>query len=113
MGGFYIDVFAVYLYKVVIRTFEYIESIRWRRATASIIESVVKDPDMGHPSVTIRFQIDEETTPWVIEEEIPFVVSWDATRFAQNLPPHRKVIVRVHPDYRTHARFYRFDQKSS
>jgi hypothetical protein len=111
VGGLALDIVVAYLYKSIIRVFEYIESARWKRATALIVESPVLDPFMGCSSVRIRYQVDAEQNFWVTEEEIPFACRRDADRFALKLPPGRKVIVRVHPDYRTHTRFYALGQK--
>jgi len=111
VAGLVLDIVVAYLYKSSIRLFEYIESARWKRATASIVESSVFDPDIGCTLVKIRYQVDAEENPWVTEEEIPFLSRGDAKRFARKFPPGRKVIVRVHPDFSTHARFYGVGQK--
>lgn len=111
VAGFVLDIIVAYLYKSFIRVFEYIESSRWKRATASIVESSVLDPPIGCPSVRIRYQVDAEQNSWVTEEEIPFLVRRDAERFARKFSPNRKVSVRVHPDFSTATRFYEFGQK--
>jgi hypothetical protein len=89
MGGLILDVFVAYLYKSFIRVFEYVESSRWKRATASIVESSVLDPGIGGPLVKIRYQVDAEQNSWVTEEEIPFLALGDAERFARKFSESR------------------------
>jgi hypothetical protein len=111
VGGLVIDVFVAYLYKSSIHIFEFVESIRWNRATASIVESSVRDPGIGCPSVIIRYQIDEEPNPQVTEQEIPFLSTWDANPFAKKFSANRRVLIRIHPESSTRRHFYAFDQK--
>jgi hypothetical protein len=111
VAGFVLDIVVAYLHKSFIRVFQYIESARWKRVTASIVESSVLDPPIGCPSVRIRYQVDAEHNPWVTEAEIPFLGRGDAERFARKFSSSRKVSVRVHPDFSTETRFYAFGQK--
>jgi hypothetical protein len=111
LGGLVLDIVVAYLYKSLARLFEYIESSRWKRATASIVESSVLDPAFGCSSAKIRYQLDTEQESWVNEEEIPFLARRDAERFARKFCLGRRVTVRVHPEIGTHTRFYGFDQK--
>jgi hypothetical protein len=111
MGGLVLDIVVAYLYKSCVRIFEYVESARWKRTTASIVESSVVDPGIGCTVVKIRYQVDAEDKTWVEEEEIPFLSRRDARRFAVTFAPNRKVTVRVHPDSSTITRFYGIGQK--
>jgi hypothetical protein len=109
VGGFVIDIVVAYLYKSLVRLFEYVESARWKKTSALIVESSVLDPDIGCPSVRIRYrQIDAEP---VAEEEVPFFWRPDARRFSEKFPPGRQVTVRVHPEHPTITRFFGMGQK--
>jgi hypothetical protein len=76
MGGLVLDIVVGCLYKSFVRIVEYVESARWKRATASIVESSVLDSSVGCTVVKIRYQVDAEENPWVTEEEIPLSFAW-------------------------------------
>jgi hypothetical protein len=111
MGGMFIDVFAMFVYKAIIRLFRFVESRRWRKVPAVILDASVEGGIVGCILVKVRYQVSADKQPWPLQDEVPFLSSWDANRYARKLVVNRSVMIRVHPDYTTETTFFESDQK--
>jgi len=114
MGGLYVDVVAVFVYKSIIRLFSLIGSLRWNRAAAVMLDcSAVNRTSGGCPFVTIEYQIGSGSNSYMKQEEIPFYLYWCAKRYADKCATRSDVVIRVHPLHSSETRFFEIDQKSS
>ena len=95
----FIDVFAMFVYKAIIRLFRFVESRRWRKVPAVILDASVEGGVVGCILVKVRYQVSADKQPWPLQDEVPFLSSWDANRYARKLVVNRSVMIRVHPDY--------------
>jgi hypothetical protein len=68
-------------------------------------------PDLGCPSLTLRYQFSDGDNLRDGEDRIPCAAEWDAERFARKWSKDVVVRVRVNPNRGTDSHFFRVDQK--
>jgi hypothetical protein len=111
MAGFVIDIVLVFLFKSLVRAFQFIESLRWDHRTASVLNCLVLDPLMGCPSVRVHYKIASNGCSQEGCNEIPFCFRSSAKQHAQRFPSNLQVTVRVNPNNPEEMQFFDFDQK--
>jgi hypothetical protein len=112
MGGLVIDIVLAFFFKSLVRSFHFLKSLRWRRSTATVVDSTVLDPYMGCPSVKVHYQISSDSSQQEVDE-VPFYLCRSAKRYAQGFLGHPTVIVRVNPDDSREMFFFPYDQPDS
>jgi hypothetical protein len=111
MGGFVIDIVLMFLFKSAARLSHLLQSSKWERGTASVVERVVVAPVMGCPSVKVHYKVlpnDHSTEGW---DEIPFLFRSSASQFAEKFAENIPVRIRVNPNKRGETRLFEIDQK--
>jgi hypothetical protein len=112
MGGLVIDIVLAFLFKSVVRAFRFVKSLRWKRSTATVVDSTVLDPYMGCPSVKVHYQ-DSSDSSQQGTDEVPFYLRGSAKRYAQDFSLGMEVIVRVNPNNPGEMLFFPHDQHRS
>ena len=105
------DLVFVYVYKSFVRLLHFFASIRWGRASASLLNCELVVRATGCPFVKISYQVQTSQNVVIDQAEIPFYLYWFAKRYAEKCVSRHTVIVRVHPSYTSVTRFFEFDQK--
>jgi hypothetical protein len=112
MGGLVIDVVLAFLFKSFVRAIHYVKSLRWKRSTATVVDSTVLDPYMGCPSVKVHYQVSSNSSQQGLDE-VPFYLRGSAKRYAQGFSGNLAVIVRVNPSNPKEMFFFPNDQHRS
>ncbi len=112
MGGLVIDIVLAFLFKSSVRAFHFVKSLRWKRSTATVVDSTVLDPYMGCPSVEIHYQVSSDSSQRA-SDEVPFYLRGSAKRYAQSFSGDLAVIVRVNPRNPRDMFFFPYDQDRS
>jgi hypothetical protein len=109
MGGLVIDIVLAFLFKSFVRALRYVKSIRWKRSTATLVDSTVLDPYMGCPSVKVRYQVSNDGSQKG-SDEVPFYLRGSAIKYAERFSGDLGVIVRVNPSNPRDMFFFPYDQ---
>jgi hypothetical protein len=112
MGGLVMDIVLAFLFKSLVRAFQYVKSLRWTRSTATVVDSRVLDPYMGCPSVKVHYQVSTNSSQQGLDE-VPFYLHSSAKRYAQGFSGNLAVIVRVNPSNPSEMFFFPNDQHRS
>jgi len=111
MGGLFVDVLLYFFVKDFLRFVRFVKSTRWERATASISRCDAVRPFWGCPSAQVHYRIGSSRGSQEECEDVPFILSGSATRYAQRFSAGQTVFVRVNPGDKTQTLFFAFDQK--
>lgn len=112
MGGLVIDIVLAFLFKSLVRSFHFLKSLRWRRSTATVVDSTVLDPYIGCPSVKVHYQVSSDSSLQGADQ-VPFYLRGSAKRYAQSFSRNLEVIVRVNPTNSGEMLFFPYDQPPS
>jgi|SRR6266851_6057190 len=112
MGGLVIDIVLAFLFKSFVRAFHFVKSLRWKRSTATVMDSTVLDPYMGCPSVKVHYQVSSDSSQQG-SDEVPFYLRGSAKRYAQSFSHNLVVTVRVNPNNSREMFFFPYDQHRS
>jgi hypothetical protein len=113
MGGLVIDIVLAFLFKSFVRAFHFMESLRWKRVTATVVDSAVLDPYMGCPSVKVHHQAVSSESSQQGADEVPFYLRGSAKKYAQGFSRNLIVTVRVNPKNSREMFFFPYDQHRS
>ncbi len=111
MGGLVIDIFVVFLAKSLKRGVLVVRSRRWERVQARVVNSALRDPDMGCSFVQVHYRFGSNHDAIEGLDEIPFMLSSDAKAYARRLVPNTPVVVRVNPSDARETHLFRHDQR--
>jgi hypothetical protein len=111
MAGFVIDIFIAWLFKSLIRGFQYVQSSNWHRKEAKVLESTLLKPAIGCSSAKVRYKILESGV--VASDEIPFYMHWHAVECVEDFFPGGKITVRVDPRSPDRSYLFEWDQTGS
>jgi hypothetical protein len=95
MGGFVLDIAVMFIFKSLVRAMRFLRSLRWERTKATVVDLTVLDPDMGCPSVKIRYQVLSNGVSHQGVDELPFFLRRSAKSYARDFPHNQTVVVRI------------------
>jgi hypothetical protein len=110
VNGLVIDIVLVFFYKAIGRLYRLINSIRWHRQSASVLQVDVMDPFLGCPSVGVRYQFNVNEMKHNGYGEMPFLFRASAKRYAKKLSNGSVVTIRVNPHSQRDTLFFNCDQ---
>jgi hypothetical protein len=111
MGWLVIDIMAAYLFKSMVRVFDFIRSCKWQRSRASFTEWEVVRPEWGCPSVKLHYEFVSKESSFTGSDEIPFYMAWLAKTYAESLSRELRALIRVNPKNPLQTHFFEMDQE--
>jgi hypothetical protein len=108
MAGFVIDILIAFLFKSLVRAFQYVGSSSWHRSQAKILRSTLLHPTFGCSSASVRYQILDSGVK--DSDEIPFLMSWHAKDCVEDFHSGGRITVRVDPEHPDRTYLFEWDQ---
>jgi hypothetical protein len=113
MGGLVLDIAVMFIFKSLIRAVRFLRSLRWKHVEATVVDSIVVDPDMGCPSVKVRYQIFSNGVSQQGVEEFPFFLRRSAKNYAKGFSENQLVVIRINSGDAREMLFASSDQHRS
>jgi len=107
-GGLILDVVIAFVWKSSVRFFKQIQSAKWPRTTAAVLQVIAREADCPEVEIKYRYQ-----QPLVSEAVIPFFSLNAAKRYGDLLVVKSAIIVRIKPNDLSKSWFFDEDQNLS
>lgn len=110
MGFGVADLVITFFFRVMVRAFLYLTSIRWTRTTALLTGHTVIEPLWGCPSVKLSYRFD--ISGHAIEgcSKVPKLTTYFAKAYSGSFSPNMPKVIRIDPQNTGRTLFFEMDQ---
>lgn len=99
MGGWFLDIVAEYLYRLVVSFFKIRHARRWPLATAEITDSNCPPVGYGCPVAEVYYKYVVEGETYTATHEKGFLFRSSGEHYTRLLAPGKQIVIRIEPNH--------------
>jgi hypothetical protein len=99
MGGWFLDIAAEYLYRVVVSRFKIRQVRRWPVATGEIMDSDCPPVGYGCPVAEVHYKYVVDGETYTATHEKGFLFRSSGEHYTRLLAAGKQIVIRIEPDH--------------